>query len=759
MKYSSLLKFAFAITLISVLLFGCKSTMEALRMSGALGSKKQKEQTDPPKFYNVDHSSHSDLPTIIDFFPDADLTKDNFPDWVAKEMKVEIRYVRSAEGPDGNYHYYQQYHHDIEVYGTEYCLLVQEGKPVSAHGLLYQKISLGKQKFSKNQIVTNLHMKYKNWRFDNQVSKTIFPVVLNGSTRLVSAYMVRGLAPDEEEVEVFVDTEFGNVVGIEELDIHSEVGSGIRSNGKQASFGSQDLNDIPLEYRNSNWSSGYRLFDVTRNLHTLSANNSGKRRKDDDGILDNIWEDYTPAYQSFGQEIIETDNYWEESNEAIDVHWGMQKSYDYFLQNHGRKGYDGANGYLPALVNYRKNYRNAAFVRKFKFLKFGDGNPDKGFGPYTSLGIVGHEFTHALVYSICKLYSSGESGSISESLADIFGTTIEFSVEPGDWIHGNEVPTRNPRSLQDPKSTNQPDTYRGDNWRNTLTQSLVEELNNEDKIKHHNAGIMNHWYYLLCQGAKDKNDNEDHYDIKPIGMKKAADLVYRTLFRMHPTIDFEGMRKQTTDIAKKLYGKCSIELKNVTNAWNAVGVGDPFCDCFEGSYVLLVKEGRQTNKATYYYKGDKSAVEILDEHGIPRRVVTSAGDRFRHVQGYEDAPAGLLRQMFQGKNFVLTNPPVPYVSRKEFVKKRNKLRTGRTMNVSGYKAFEYKVPDGTFWSTDEVCTSLIEMSNTYAHIGSNSKQNNFRAFYGFPVKMTVDGESYWIENIREYEVPDSYFSR
>ncbi|MBT8221034.1 MAG: M4 family metallopeptidase, partial [Bacteroidia bacterium] len=752
----------------SILLVSCKSTMEALRMSGALGSKKQKEQTDPPKFYNVDHSSHSDLPTIIDFFPDADLNKDNFPEWAAKEMKVDIRYLRSAESPDGTFHYFQQYHDDIPVYGAQYNFLMRDGKPVSAHGMLYQNIKIkARSKYSLDKLIKELKESHTKWWFRSADQSYILPFVDQGQTKMYLVYWIEAKLPSNGvEVNIYIDQATGKIVLIDETEMTLEDGKGIKTNGKEVNLGTQHTSDIDSEHGayGDTKADGYRLMDEVRNLHTLSANDALEPEIGEDEWLNNgIFETFGRLYQGVGRDIIESDNSWEDISTAVDVHWGMQRSYDYFASAHSRQGWDGNNGYLAAIIDF--DNRAAAFDTD-GFLKF--CNPRRRPGMLraaSALDIIGHEYAHAVNYSIVNLNSSGESGSIEEGIGDIFGVTIATINGEGNWLIGEEINPSKARNVKDPKSSGNPDTYEGENWSTSSLNSLLDEFEVENKnSKHQRSTIMSYWYYLLCEGGKGENDNEDYYDIKPIGMQSAADIVFRSLFRMHPAIDFEGIRKLTVDLARKKYGKCSKELKNVTNAWNAVGLGDPFCDCFEGSFVLMVKDGKKTHKATFYYKDDKSAIEILDEDGIPRRVVTSAGDPLRHVQGQPDIPASgpggpWLRQMFQGKNMVLTNPPLPYLSRKAYVEQRNKLRTGKKMKVSGYTAFEYRFPDGTFWSTDEVCISLIDMSSHMAIIGPNAKKNNYRAFYGFPVQMNADGESYWIENIREYEVPDHIFSR
>ena len=162
MKPNNLFRFALTAVLASVLLLGCKSAIEALKMStSVLGKNKKTEQVEPQKFYNVEHNSHSDLPTIIDFLPDADLNKENFPAWVEKEMKVDIRFDRSIESEEGQIHHYNQYYNEIPVFGASYKLITSEDKPISAHGQLYSGIKIkSEKKISQDEILKSVRLKF-----------------------------------------------------------------------------------------------------------------------------------------------------------------------------------------------------------------------------------------------------------------------------------------------------------------------------------------------------------------------------------------------------------------------------------------------------------------------------------------------------------------------------------------------------------------------------------------------------------------------
>jgi bacillolysin len=159
-----------------------------------------------------------------------------------------------------------------------------------------------------------------------------------------------------------------------------------------------------------------------------------------------------------------------------------------------------------------------------------------------------------------------ESRALAESFSDIFGENIERYIKgSNNWIMGDEsfIAVNGIRNMMDPKSKNHPDTYEGEFW----AQS-----------GYHNRGeVQNKWYYILSQGEAGVNDNGDSYDVTGIGMDKAVDIAYRNVtVYMTPASQFADARTGAIQAAIDLFGAGSPEVIATTNAWYAVGVGDPF---------------------------------------------------------------------------------------------------------------------------------------------------------------------------------------
>lgn len=272
-------------------------------------------------------------------------------------------------------------------------------------------------------------------------------------------------------------------------------------------------------------------------------------------------------------DFTDTDNFWDNVNSAqdevaTDAHWGMEMTYDYFYYTHNRNSIDGSGFTLLSYVHYDNQYSNAFWDGYRMTFGDGDGNP---FSPLTALDIVGHEISHGLTTFTANLDYAYESGAINESYSDIFGTAIENYGKPqsANWLIGEDIGSAI-RSMSNPNSFNDPDTYQGINW----------VFGSEDNGGvHTNSGVMNYWYYLICMGGSGTNDNGNAFTVNSITRTKADKIAFRTLVNyLTNTSDYADARFYSILAAIDLYGACSDEVENITKAWYAVGVGPNYVD-------------------------------------------------------------------------------------------------------------------------------------------------------------------------------------
>ncbi len=152
-------------------------------------------------------------------------------------------------------------------------------------------------------------------------------------------------------------------------------------------------------------------------------------------------------------------------NEALDAHWGAMMTLDYWRTVHNRSSFDNKGTRIKSYVHYANLYANA-FWDGYE-MTYGDGD-GASMSPLTSVDICGHELGHGVCQYTANLIYSYESGAINEGFSDIWGACIKKFADPSKntWLMGDEISsTGNPiRSMSNPKSQRQPDTYKGVNW-------------------------------------------------------------------------------------------------------------------------------------------------------------------------------------------------------------------------------------------------------------------------------------------------------
>ncbi len=128
-------------------------------------------------------------------------------------------------------------------------------------------------------------------------------------------------------------------------------------------------------------------------------------------------------------------------NAALDAHWGIMMTYDYFNSVHGRNSFDNSGTLIESYVHRGTNWVNASWTGTE--MLFGDGD-GVSFDPLTAVDVCAHEFGHAVCTHTANLAYRNESGAINEGLSDIWGACVENFADPTKdiWSFGEEFDLR-----------------------------------------------------------------------------------------------------------------------------------------------------------------------------------------------------------------------------------------------------------------------------------------------------------------------------
>lgn len=306
--------------------------------------------------------------------------------------------------------------------------------------------------------------------------------------------------------------------------------------------------------------------------HILWANNNNR----------DIHTKYYSSFWTWGliSDIKDRDDDWGTSEQlGTTLHWMVSQAWDFYSNPpYNLIGMDGNGSELRIMAD--AGSESAYYTQNKKEIDFiVIGDVDNNYA--SVIDVVGHEFTHGVTNYSANLTYQDESGALNESFSDIFGFLIERFTEGGvtDWLIGEDgnFTVNHTRSLNDPNNwgehidgtllnVGQPDTWNGLFWYNgTFDYGGV----------HVNSGVQNFWFNLLSVGGNGTNDNNDNYSLQGIDIDNAALIAYWSLTNiLQSGSQFADAREGAIVAARLLFGECSLEEIETTNAWAAVGVGN-----------------------------------------------------------------------------------------------------------------------------------------------------------------------------------------
>ncbi len=545
-------------------------------------------------------------PDYIKFAPGNEIPVHDFELWAFKALKFDEGYsfkeINKHEDNLGYVHIRLQLnYHNIPVTGAVLILHVKNQMIESVNGCFPPELHIANSYSITDEQALNRALNFVDaesykWElpqeeafirqytgnpdasFYPEAEKAIVPVNIHGEYAYAFAWKFNIYAHTPVyRADIYVDATNGEIL-LENKKIH-HIDSPGSANTKYSG-----TRNIVTDYTGTQ----FRLRETGRGngIETYDLNNS-------------------TSYSS-AVDFTDTDNYWNNYNTqldevATDAHWAAEVTYDYFYTKHNRNSIDDNGLILTSYIHYDHNYANAFW--NGQFMTFGDGN-GSSISPLTTLDIVGHEITHGLTSYTANLIYQDESGALNEGFSDIFGAAIEKFGRPSNhnWMIGEDIGLTL-RSMANPNAYQLPDTYYGNFWYTGT---------NDNGGVHTNMGVFSYWFYLCVEGGSGTNDNNDNYQVTPIGMDSAAAIAYRMLNTyLTPGSEYDDARFYAIRAATDLYGPCSKAVETVTDAMHATGVGNAYIPGVQADFSsgistfcqppATVKFSNHSNNATSYY--------------------------------------------------------------------------------------------------------------------------------------------------------------
>ncbi len=514
----------------------------------------------------VRYGQSSDVPDYIKFSERSNIPADKIVSYIKTIFKlgddVNFRQIRTDKDQFGFEHIrYQQFYKNYPVQSAIVVVHTSKNRVQSVNGTFLKSFMFENQLTlnideARNSAITSVKAERFKWQMPEEEAllkkvtgskdASYFPkgevVCIQRDEKMFYSYKFDIYADKPlSRTDVYVDAQSGKIIQIiNKIHIANTNGTAVTKYSGQQTVATDSYNNA------------YRLRETTRGLGVETYNlNKGT---------------------SYGTatDFTDDDNFWNNVNAnkdevATDAHWAAEKTYDYYFQKFGRNSIDGQGFKIMSYVHYQTNYANAFWDGQR--MTYGDG--DATMGPLVSLDIVGHEITHGLTENTANLTYQNESGALNEGFSDIFATCIEYFAKPttANWTMGEDIGSII-RSMSNPNSYQQPDTYLGQNWyTGTADNGGV----------HTNSGVINYWFYLLSNGGSGTNDINQAFNVSGVGVDTAAMIAYRTLTTyLTPSSNYADARYYAIMSAIDLFGACSPQVASTTNAFYAVGIGTQY---------------------------------------------------------------------------------------------------------------------------------------------------------------------------------------
>ncbi len=330
---------------------------------------------------------------------------------------------------------------------------------------------------------------------------------------------------------------------------------------------------------------------------------------------------------------------------AVDVHWGAEMSWDFFVNELGRYGPYGDGKPFTNVVNSRQpdqSQYDAASGTVFI------EQASMKCRTQSTIDIVGHEVSHAFFDgSFVYAKFSGEPGGLDEANSDILGTLIKAyalirlgKAPPGTVLAlGATLPTSwpdwNAYECDVPvRSLSTPSSIPGGGY--DFDSAAIDA----DTDPHVASGPINRMFYFLAQGvapgagATVASPTYLPQGLAGVGIPKALDTYYRALtgYLPHEEPMFADLRNAMVSSATDAADTTMI--KAVEDAFAAVNIGPP-----------ADRSGPTLSAVTPLSSpGRDVTVTVVDPSGVQNVIIGTWGDAIASSDPsiyYVTVPAGV----------------------------------------------------------------------------------------------------------------------
>jgi Zn-dependent metalloprotease len=493
----------------------------------------------------------------------------------------KVRIIRDSiladeDSPEPNLYHdvYLQYYNGILVEGSDFTINHDGENVWSSSGLIVEGLNLNttpeiNEVTALNYATAHISCESYDWDSSGNTpvgSLVLFPVEnydtsIANNYKLVWKFTIVGFNPYYNK-NIYVNANNGAI--ITEL-------NNTHSNGSFNHLYYGQKTDLDTRKKGGNLfiSDNWYLHANDNFRNILTTDNNGYRGQRYDA---QPW-DWDYMSKSDGDDIWGNDNW-----SATAAHYCAQKTWDYYkLSTLNRNGMTGWGKHVRIVADYPLYYGEAAAYDT----KFGNDHlliGRKSNRYMATYDVLGHEFTHGVVQNSNPLPYYSISGAINESFSDIFGFMVERYIfgYVRNWTIAEDAITL--RNMQFPNSYSCPSHFlQSPYWKNPLNR------NDDEGGVHYNSGVMNRWFYLLSMGGSEVVSGQTR-NVGSIGIDKAARIAYTTMingknFDINNNTNFNFVRANSLDAARKLYGICSNEYNQTCAAWRAVNVGVACATC------------------------------------------------------------------------------------------------------------------------------------------------------------------------------------